>query len=66
MVAEPETRKEVLAGDPDVFHSGDANGLFRPVVGSYSLLLLDGDEHMRHRNIMLPNFKPSHVVRYAE
>jgi cytochrome P450 family 135 len=66
VVADPAHAMDVLAGDPRVFDSGAANLLFRPVVGEYSLLLLDGDAHMRHREIMLPHFKPSHVGTFTE
>ena len=45
---------------------GDANGLFRPVVGSNSILVLDGDEHLRHRRLMLPAFRRNHVARFEE
>ncbi len=66
MIADPALAKEVMAGDPDVYRAGETNGLFRPVVGSHSILLLDGDEHMRHRRIMLPNFGGGHGQRFAD
>lgn len=66
MVADPRLAKEVMAGDPEVFRAGDTNGLFRPVVGSQSILLLDGEEHMRHRRIMLPGFSGGHGQRFAD
>ncbi len=56
MIADPRIAKQVMAGDPEMFRAGDTNGLFRPVVGSHSILLLDGEEHLRHRRIMLPAF----------
>ncbi len=66
MVADPRLAKEVMTGDPEVFRAGDTNGLFRPVVGSHSILLLDGDEHLRHRRIMLPGFGGGHGQRFAD
>jgi cytochrome P450 len=36
------------------------------VVGSHSILLLDGEEHMRHRKIMLPGFGGGHGQRFAD
>jgi cytochrome P450 len=65
MIADPEAAKEVITGDPRVFRAGDPNGLFRPVVGSNSILLLDGDEHMRHRRILLPAFGAGHAREFA-
>lgn len=66
MVADPLLAKEVMAGDPAVFRAGDTNGLFRPVVGSNSILLLDGDAHMRQRKILLPGFGASHGAQFID
>jgi cytochrome P450 len=66
MVADPTVAKEILSGDPEVFRAGDTNGLFRPVVGSNSILLLDGQEHMRHRRMLLPAFSAGHGRQFAE
>ncbi len=66
MVADPTLAKEVLAGDPEVFRAGDTNGLFRPVVGSHSILLLDGGEHMHHRRILLPAMGGGHGQQFAD
>jgi cytochrome P450 len=66
MVASPALAKQVLAGDPDVLRAGETNGIFRPVVGSNSILLLDGDAHMRQRRIMLPGFGASHAAEFLD
>jgi cytochrome P450 family 135 len=66
MVADPRLAKDVMAGDPAVFRAGDTNGLFRPVVGSNSILLLDGDAHMRQRKILLPGFGASHGAQFVD
>jgi cytochrome P450 len=65
MIADPEAAKQVITGDPRVFRAGDPNGLFRPVVGAHSILLLDGDEHMRQRKILLPAFGAAHGRQFA-
>ena len=65
-VSDPDAIREIVRGDPAVLRMGDANGLFRPVVGSSSILVLDGDEHLRHRRLMLPAFRRNHVARYEE
>jgi cytochrome P450 len=66
MVADPQLAKQVMAGDPAVYQAGDTNGIFRPVVGSNSILLLDGDAHMRQRKILLKGFSAAHGIRFAE
>ena len=37
-----------------------------PWSGSNSILVLDGDEHLRHRRLMLPAFRRNHVARFEE
>jgi cytochrome P450 len=66
MVADPQLAKEVMAGDPAVYRAGDTNGLFRPVVGANSILLLDGDAHMRQRKILLRGFGASHGAQFVD
>jgi cytochrome P450 family 135 len=65
MVASPKLAKQVLAGDPSVLRAGETNGIFRPVVGSNSILLLDGDAHMHQRRIMLPGMGASHGAEFV-
>jgi cytochrome P450 family 135 len=66
VVGDPAHAMDVLSGDPEIYESGQANLLFRPVLGRNSLLVLDGGQHMEHRRIMLPNFKAGHVQTYSE
>ena len=61
VVADPELAHQLITGPPDVFRAGDANGILRPVVGASSLLVLDGDEHLRHRRILLPAVGAQHA-----
>lgn len=66
MVGDPQIAKQIFAGDPAVFRAGATNGIFRPVVGSNSILLLDGEAHQRQRKILLQGFGPSHAAGFAE
>jgi cytochrome P450 len=66
MVADPHLARKVMEGDPSVFRAGDTNGLFRPVVGSNSILLLDGDAHLRQRRILLPGFGAGHAAQFVD
>ena len=65
-VSDPSLVGAVVAGDPEQLRMGDSNGLFRPVVGSSSILLLDGEEHQRHRRMMLPALRRDHVEHFGE
>jgi cytochrome P450 len=66
MIADPKLGKQVLTGDPAVFRAGDTNGLFRPVVGPNSVLLLDGDAHLEQRRILLPGVGHGHAAQFAQ
>ena len=66
VVAEPTAAWRVIRGDEEVFRAGDANGILKPVVGRASLLVLDGDEHMCHRRILLPAFGAEHGRAFGE
>ena len=58
--------KEVFTGDAGVFRAGEANELMGPVLGAKSILLLDEDEHLRERRLLLPPFHGERVRRYGE
>jgi cytochrome P450 len=57
MLVDPETVRELFRGDPEVFHSGEANSLFIATVGRNSVLVLDGAAHARQRRIVVPPLK---------
>jgi cytochrome P450 len=57
----PEAVKGVFHGKPEHMNMGDINGLFRRVLGTDSLLVIDGDQHMRQRKLLLPPFRGEHI-----
>jgi cytochrome P450 len=65
-VADTTTVREIFTGDPQIFHAGEANEVLEPVLGSRSVLLLDDDEHLRERRLLLPPFHGDRVRRYRE
>jgi len=66
-VAEPQLAKDLLTGDPTLWHSGEATAsVLEPVVGSHSVLTLDEDAHMAQRKLLLPPFHGERVRRYGE
>lgn len=66
VVTSPETIREVFMGDRDVFHAGEANAVMGPIVGRSSLLLLDGERHLRHRKMLTGPFHGEAVRSYRE
>ncbi len=66
-VADPGIVKQVFAGDPGVFHAGEANAsVLEPALGPNSVLTLDDGEHLRQRKLLLPPFHGESVVRYGD
>jgi cytochrome P450 len=65
-VSSPELNKQIFTGDPRVLHAGEANEILRPLVGSWSVLLLDEAAHLRHRRLLLPPFHGERMASYAE
>jgi len=54
-VASPGLVKAVFGGSPDVLRAGEANAtILEPMLGSHSVLVLDGPEHLRQRKLLLP------------
>ena len=54
--SDPAAIKEIWAGDPETMRAGEANVILRAALGPGSLLLLDGERHLRERRLMLPPF----------
>src|SRR5918995_1356724 len=66
IVFDPKVVKQVFRASPDRLHAGKANAILGPVLGERSVLLLDGDEHLRQRKLMLPPFHGKRLKAYEE
>ena len=64
-VTEPDDLKTVFSADPEVLKAGEANRILGPVLGTRSVLLSDGDDHLERRRLMLPFFHGDSVRRYG-
>jgi cytochrome P450 len=63
-VCDPEEIRGLLTGDQSDLHAGEANEPLSPILGSRSVLILDGPEHMRQRKLLLPPFQGSAVQSF--
>ncbi len=54
--ADPEHVKQIFTGSPAALHAGKGNEILATALGEYSVLILDEDEHMRQRKLLLPSF----------
>ncbi|NET44497.1 cytochrome P450 [Okeania sp. SIO2B3] len=65
-ISHPKAIEEILKTNPKQFDSGYGNKLLAPLVGDNSLLLLDGDRHQRHRQLLMPPFHGERMQAYGE
>ncbi len=66
IVARPDLIKEIFGGSASVFHAGKGNEILRPVMGDHSVLLLDGEDHLRIRQLLMPAFNGAALRGYGE
>lgn len=64
--AEPSAVRDLWTGDPHVLQAGAANIILRAALGKDSLLLLDGERHLRERRLMLPPFHGDRMRAYGD
>jgi cytochrome P450 family 135 len=64
-VDDPVDIKTVFAGDPAIYHAGEANSLLAGFVGHTSVLVIDEDLHRDRRRLMIAPFQRDAVARQA-
>ena len=62
---DPGVIKTVFAGDPSIYHAGEANSILAGVLGESSVLVIDDDLHRDRRRLMLAPFQRDAVARQA-
>jgi cytochrome P450 len=65
-IADPNAIRELFSGEQSDLLAGEANSIMEPVLGSHSVLVLDGQEHMRQRRLLLAPFQGSRVLAFRE
>src|SRR6201999_2187352 len=56
LFSDPGAVREIFALDPDVAPAGQSWEFLRPFAGPHSILVLDGDEHLRERRLLQKPF----------
>jgi|1186.fasta_scaffold48866_2 cytochrome P450 len=64
VLLDPADVKTAFTAPPGTLDAGEANKPIEILLGSRSLLVLDGEEHMRQRKLMLPAFHGERLQRY--
>jgi cytochrome P450 family 110 len=66
-VNHPQAIQEILTNDRKKFAAlGHNNGILQPLTGDYSIFMLDGERHRRHRQLMMPSFHGDRMRTYGE
>jgi cytochrome P450 len=65
-VADRELAERIFKWKPAQYNVAEPREVMEPAVGRTSLLLLDGQPHLRMRKLMLPPFHGPAIARFAE
>jgi len=66
-VYHPQALQQILTTDSKKLTApGDLNTILQPVVGQYSLFLLDGERHKRERKLLMPSFHGERMQVYGQ
>jgi cytochrome P450 len=65
MISDPEELRELFTAPPDVLHPGEGARILEPVVGGYSVILLDEGPHLEQRKLLLPAFHGDKMQKLA-
>ncbi|WP_179468597.1 cytochrome P450 [Mycolicibacterium vinylchloridicum] len=63
---DPADIKQVFAGDPAIYHAGEANSMLSGLLGPASVLVVDDEVHRDRRRLMLEPFGRDAVARQTE
>jgi cytochrome P450 len=63
MISEPDQLKQLFTAPPDVLHPGEGARILKPIVGGFSVILLDEAAHLEQRKLMLPAFHGERMQR---
>jgi cytochrome P450 len=65
-IADRALIEQIFKWKPAQYNVGEPRRIMEPVTGPSSILLLDGERHMRMRKLMLPPFHGEAIAHYAE
>ncbi|MEP6516811.1 cytochrome P450 [Microcoleus vaginatus] len=66
IISNPQAIQEIFTSDSKLFESGTGNQITLPLVGSNSLLLLDGERHLQQRKLLMPPFHGERMKAYGQ
>ncbi|MGB5770468.1 MAG: cytochrome P450 [Crocosphaera sp.] len=67
LTSNPEIVQYVLTHDRQQFTApSEFNKLLRPLLGDYSVIMIDGDRHRQRRQLVMPSFHGERLKAYGE
>lgn len=65
-VSHPEALEQIFSAPIGTFRSSQGSEIFQPIVGNYSLMILDGRPHQRQRKLLTPPFHGDRMRVYGQ
>ena len=66
-VNHPEAIQEILTNDRKKYTApGELNKILQPLIGNYSVMMLDGGSHRKRRQLVMPSFHGERMKSYSE
>lgn len=66
LISDPAIVQELLTADAREFDSGEGSLSLQDFLGDNSLLIMDGENHRKHRRLIKPQFYGEHLKVYGE
>lgn len=66
MISNPQAIQEIFTADSKLFESGSGSEIIQPLLGSNSLILLDGERHTQQRKLLMPPFHGERMRAYGQ
>ncbi|MDJ0726084.1 MAG: cytochrome P450 [Prochloraceae cyanobacterium] len=66
LLSNPQAIEQVFTADPNLFAIGKFNRVLEPLLGEYSLIMLDGVEHQKQRKLLMPPFHGERMKAYGQ
>ncbi len=67
IVNHPQALQQLIANERRQFTApGWTNGILRPLLGDYSVIMIDGDRHRKRRQLLMPSFHGERLKAYGE
>jgi cytochrome P450 len=66
VLSDPAEIKELFTAPADALHPGAGARVLEPIVGPNSVILLDEDDHLEQRRLLLPAFHGERMQRMAD